>query len=73
MTTLTFLGTGGGRFSTIYQVRGTGGLYVKDGANIHIDPGPGAAVNMAKLKMDPAKTDVLLISHCHPDHYSDAE
>ncbi|MFA5312565.1 MAG: MBL fold metallo-hydrolase [Methanomassiliicoccales archaeon] len=73
MTTLTFLGTGGGRFATIYQVRSTGGLYLKDGINVHIDPGPGAAVNMAKLKLDPAKTDVLLISHCHPDHYTDAE
>jgi len=73
MTTLTFLGTGGGRFATIYQVRSTGGIYLKDDVNVHIDPGPSALTNMAKLKMDPAKTDVLLISHCHPDHYSDAE
>lgn len=73
MTTLTFLGTGGGRFATIYQVRSTGGLYLRDGARVHIDPGPGALVNMAKLKLDPARTDALLISHCHPDHYSDAE
>ena len=73
MTSLTFLGTGGGRFATIYQVRGTGGIYLRDGLNIHLDPGPGALVNMARLKMDPAKTDAVLISHCHPDHYSDAE
>ena len=73
MTTLTFLGTGGGRFATIYQVRGTGGLYLKDGVNVHIDPGPGALVHMARLKMDPAKTDAVIISHCHPDHYTDAE
>jgi len=73
MTSLTFLGTGGGRFATIYQVRGTGGIYLRDGVNIHLDPGPGALVNMAKLKIDPAKTDAVLISHCHPDHYTDAE
>lgn len=73
MSSLTFLGTGGGRFATIYQVRGTGGIYLRDGLNIHLDPGPGALVNMARLKMDPAKTEAVLISHCHPDHYTDAE
>jgi phosphoribosyl 1,2-cyclic phosphodiesterase len=73
MTSLTFLGTGGGRFATIYQVRATGGLYLRDGVNLHVDPGPGALVNMARLKMDPAKTEAILISHCHPDHYTDAE
>lgn len=73
MTTLTFLGTGGGRFATIYQIRSTGGLYLRDNVNIHIDPGPSALVNMARLKLDPAKTDAVMISHCHPDHYSDAE
>lgn len=73
MTMLTFLGTGGGRFATIYQVRGTGGIYIRDDVNIHLDPGPGALVNMAKLKLDPAKTEAILVSHCHPDHYTDAE
>jgi phosphoribosyl 1,2-cyclic phosphodiesterase len=73
MTTLTFLGTGGGRFATIYQVRATGGLYIKDTARVHIDPGPTALYNMSRLHIDPAKTDAVLISHCHPDHYSDAE
>ncbi len=73
MTRLVFLGTGGGRFTTIYQIRATGGLYVMDGVNIHIDPGPSAAHQMHRMKLDPAKTDAVLISHCHPDHYSDAE
>lgn len=36
-------------------------------------PGPTALYNMSRLHLDPAKTDALLISHCHPDHYSDAE
>jgi phosphoribosyl 1,2-cyclic phosphodiesterase len=73
MTKLIFLGTGGGRFSTIYQIRATGGLYVMDGLNMHIDPGPSAANQMHRMKLDPAKTDAILVSHCHPDHYTDAE
>ena len=59
MTTLTFLGTGGGRFATIYQVRATGGMYVKDVARVHIDPGPTALYNMSRLHLDPAKTDAV--------------
>lgn len=73
MTRLTFLGTGGGRFATVYQVRRTGGIYLDDGARVHLDPGPGAALAMRCLRLDPAKTDAVLISHCHPDHYGDAE
>lgn len=72
MTSLTFLGTGGGRFATITQARATGGLYLEDGVKIHIDPGPGALVNLHRLGLDPQKTDAILISHGHPDHYVDA-
>ncbi|MDH7508403.1 MAG: MBL fold metallo-hydrolase [Methanomassiliicoccales archaeon] len=73
MTTITFLGTSGGRFATIYQARSTGGIYISDSARIHLDPGPGALVAMKKMSIDPARTDAILISHCHPDHYTDAE
>jgi len=73
MVKITFLGTGGGRFATVYQVRRTGGIFIEDGARVHLDPGPGAALAMRELRIDPAKTDALLISHCHPDHYGDAE
>ena len=73
MTKITFLGTGGGRFATVYQVRRTGGIYIEDGARVHLDPGPGAAIAMRERRLDPAKTDAILISHCHPDHYGDAE
>ncbi len=67
------MGTGGGRFATIYQIRATGGIYLNDGPRIHLDPGPSALMGMRKLALDPAKTDAVLISHCHPDHYADAE
>jgi len=73
MAMITFLGTGGGRFATIYQARATGGIYLEDGRNLHIDPGPGALVRMRSVGIDPLKTDAILISHCHPDHYLDAE
>jgi len=73
MTRLTFLGTGGGRFATIYQMRATAGIYIDDGIRLHIDPGPGALVHLHKAGIDPTLTDAILVSHCHPDHYTDAE
>jgi len=85
MDRLTFLGTGGGRFACILQARATGGIYLQlardpalplAGGNVirfHIDPGPGALVRMLAKGFDPLKTDALLVSHCHPDHYSDTE
>ena len=73
MTSLTFLGTGGGRFATIYQVRATGGIYINDGGRLHLDPGPSALAGMRSLGLDPALTDCVMVSHCHPDHYGDAE
>ena len=71
---ITFLGTGGGRHTTMYQVRSTGGMLIEhDGKHLHVDPGPGALTNMHKIHYDPVLTDSVVISHCHPDHYSDAE
>jgi len=70
---LQFIGTGGGRFATIYQTRSTGGFILRDGCTVHVDPGPGALSNMSRAGIDPARTDAILVSHCHPDHYSDAE
>jgi ribonuclease BN (tRNA processing enzyme) len=73
MTQITFLGTSGGRFATIYQIRGTGGVYIEDLMNISIDPGPGAILRMKEFKIDTTQIDLLLLSHCHPDHYTDAD
>ncbi len=73
MVELFFLGTGGGRFATIYQERATGGVYIVDSLRMHIDSGPGALVSMKKMGLDPTKTDLILVSHCHPDHSGDAE
>lgn len=74
MTKLTFLGTCGGRFATIFQKRATGGLHITDrNLLMNIDPGPGALVRMHQYGLDPTKTDAILVSHAHPDHYGDAE
>jgi phosphoribosyl 1,2-cyclic phosphodiesterase len=69
-----FLGTGGGRFVTITQKRRTAGIRIMQGnLNVHLDPGPGALVYSISEGLDPQKLDAIFVSHCHPDHYTDAE
>lgn len=43
------------------------------GKKIYIDPGPGAVVWSAMRKINLRNLSGLVISHCHPDHYTDAE
>ena len=67
------LGTGGGRHTTMFQARSTGGyLLLSDTGKVHVDPGPGALTNMCQISYDLRQTDAVVVSHCHPDHYSDA-
>ncbi|MCX8177044.1 MAG: MBL fold metallo-hydrolase [Candidatus Bathyarchaeota archaeon] len=71
---LILLGTGGGRFTTITQRRRTAGIRILgDGLNLHLDPGPGALVYSISEGLDPQKLDAIIVSHSHPDHYTDAE
>jgi phosphoribosyl 1,2-cyclic phosphodiesterase len=68
------LGTGGGRFVTITQKRRTAGIRVLgESLNLHLDPGPGALVYSINEGLDPQKLSAVFVSHCHPDHYTDAE
>jgi phosphoribosyl 1,2-cyclic phosphodiesterase len=68
------LGTGGGRFATITQKRRTAGIrIISENLNLHLDPGPGALVHSINEGLDPQKINAVFISHCHPDHYTDAE
>ncbi|MCS4540888.1 MAG: MBL fold metallo-hydrolase [Euryarchaeota archaeon] len=67
------LGSGGGRWVTIKQARYTGGIRLHNGIRLHIDPGPGALVRTYQFGLDPMKIDGVITSHCHPDHYTDAE
>ncbi len=71
---IVFLGTGGGRFATITQKRRTAGIrLMSEGLNLHLDPGPGALVHSINEGLDPQKLNAVFVSHCHPDHYTDAE
>ncbi|MFQ5647718.1 MAG: MBL fold metallo-hydrolase [Candidatus Aenigmatarchaeota archaeon] len=74
MTKITFLGTGGGRFVVITQLRATGGWVLEmDGQMLHIDPGPGALVRAKQCKAKLRKLTGVLCSHAHPEHYTDLE
>ena len=69
-----FLGTGGGRFATITQKRRTAGIrIISDSLNLHLDPGPGTLVHSINEGLNPQKINAIFVSHCHPDHYTDAE
>jgi phosphoribosyl 1,2-cyclic phosphodiesterase len=73
-TEIIFLGTGGGRFATITQKRRTAGIrIISESLNLHLDPGPGALVHSINEGLDPQKLNAIFVSHCHPDHYTDAE
>lgn len=69
-----FLGTGGGRFTTITQKRRTGGIRIlSKRLNLHVDPGPGALIYSLEAGLNPQKIKAVLVSHRHPDHYTNAE
>lgn len=71
---LHFLGTGGGRYVMTSQRRRTAGIRLdRGGTQVHIDPGPGALVFSNWAKLSPRKLDAIVVTHCHPDHYTDAE
>ena len=56
------------------QRRRTAGIrLVEDKTQVHIDPGPGALVFSNWAKLSPRKLDAIVVTHCHPDHYTDAE
>ncbi len=72
MTTLTFLGSGGGRFALITQIRGTGGFRLDtENFHIHVDPGPGALVKSIQQKLNPQKLNCIISTHAHTDHSTD--
>jgi phosphoribosyl 1,2-cyclic phosphodiesterase len=41
--------------------------------DIHVDPGPGALVYSNWARLNPQKLNAVIVTHCHPDHYTDAE
>jgi len=71
---LCFLGTSGARFSMIFQLRSSGGIWARlNDTNILIDPGPGALVKINETSpcLDPLDLDAIIITHRHIDHSGD--
>ncbi len=64
-----FLGTGGGRYVTLTQLRRTAGFLIEDGDRfIHIDPGPGTAQAYKNFGENIRKVNTVFVSHAHIDH-----
>ncbi len=71
---LKYIGTSGGRFSMIRQIRSTGGLWFRyGGVQGVIDPGPGslARICAAHPALDIAAADAVMLTHKHIDHSTD--
>ena len=74
MNKIKFLGTGGGRFVVMRQIRKSGGIWLTlDDTNLLIDPGPGSLIRIlnSKPKLNPRNLDGVIISHRHLDHSND--
>lgn len=74
MNFIKFLGTSGGRFVLINQLRKTGGIWLSlDNTNLLIDPGPGTLTRCHKSrpKLNPRELDGILLTHKHLDHSND--
>src|SRR3981081_4039306 len=66
------MGTAGARFMVAKQLAASGGIFLEDGpTRLALDPGPGAIVQYAKRKIDPARLSGILLSHRHLDHCGD--
>ena len=56
------------------QRRRTAGIRIIDrNTQVHVDPGPGALVFSNCAGLSPSNLNGLIVTHCHPDHYGDAE
>ncbi len=72
MSSVTFLGTGGGRVVVLNQLRRSGGFWLKlDGVNILQDPGPGCLLMAHQHRLIPRNLDAIILSHRHIDHSND--
>lgn len=71
---LRYLGTGGGRFAMLKQIRKTGGIwFTYGGLNGLIDPGPGSLYHIctSSPRLDPHELRAIFLTHRHLDHSTD--
>ena len=67
-----FLGTGSGNQLFGKQPRATAGIVIQINDNqLHIDPGPGALMQLAACGLSPREHTAILISHAHLGHSND--
>lgn len=70
---MTFLGSGGGRWVVLRQLRASGGFVIElAGQKMHVDPGPGALLKAKEFKVDLCDLTGVFVSHKHQDHMNDA-
>jgi ribonuclease BN (tRNA processing enzyme) len=70
--TITFLGTGAGRFMITSQRLASGGIWMNlGGTQLLVDPGPGCIVRATDRKLDAQKLSAIILSHRHLDHSAD--
>ncbi|MBN2075367.1 MAG: MBL fold metallo-hydrolase [Dehalococcoidales bacterium] len=69
---ITFLGTGAGRFMITSQRLASGGIWMNlGGTQLLVDPGPGCIVRATDRKLDAQKLSAIILSHRHLDHSAD--
>jgi len=71
---LRYLGTGGGRFAMLKQIRKTGGIwFTYGGLSSLIDPGPGSLYHIctSSPRLDPHELRAIFLTHRHLDHSTD--
>lgn len=71
---IVFLGTGGARHVTAKQLRATGGmLFMVNGHNILVDPGPESLLRLLTYlpAFAPEKIEAIILTHKHIDHSAD--
>lgn len=70
---ITFLGTGGGRWVVLRQLRASGGFVLElAGEKMHVDPGPGTLIKAKEYRVDLCDVTGVFVSHRHQDHMNDA-
>jgi ribonuclease BN (tRNA processing enzyme) len=62
-----FIGTGdafgsGGRLHTCFQIRA-------EGHTLLLDCGASSLIGLKRMGFDPARVDIVVVSHFHGDHY----